>query len=98
MERILIVPRRYKIIGQILFGLILSSPSLVFWFEAIWDSKTYLGDKLLFTSGVLSPMFFVTCVVLAIIKPRHPEILVASALNSTPVLVIVYFVILKVGF
>ena len=87
--------RSTQIFGRTVLWLILSSPTIVFWYSAISDDDTLLGgDKLLVVTGVISPLLFVTSIVLAIIKPKNPEFLIAAAVNSTPLfalLVIILF-------
>lgn len=87
--------RPKRIVGQVIIGLILSGPTLFFWYEAIWDSGTVLGDGLLYVTGALSPLMLVTSIVLAIIEPRRPELLIASVINGTPILALLGLIVFE---
>jgi len=81
--------------GQIIFGLTLSTPTVVYWLFIIRMYFGYIGshltDVVVFLCGVTSLPLFVLCLIFAVLAKRNLAWLAATVINSTPTLAFVCF-------
>ncbi len=85
-------------IGKITLGLVLSFPTLLYWYYGYMESWIYPGyngshlrDMSVFLAGIISFLLFIICTILAMFRKQSPAFLVAAIINSTPTLAFLSF-------